>query len=343
MCQHAGLPGQRHDYSWSTVPDMLSIIAIIAGFVLLLVSADRFVEGSAATARHLGMSPLLIGMVIVGFGTSAPEMVVSALAAADGNPGLALGNAFGSNIVNTGLVLGVTALLAPIVVHSAIVRRELPLLLAIGAILGFLLADLSLSRGEGILLLAGFFVLFGWTVTAALRGRADALAPEIERELAARAMSLKRAVIWLVIGLALMILSSRILVWGAVEAAGVLGISDLVVGLTIVALGTSLPELAASVIAARKGEPDIAIGNVVGSNMFNLLAVVGIATVIQPIPRLATEVLTRDWPTMMIMTAALFVMAFGFRGPGRINRVEGFVLLATYVAYNTWLVITIRG
>lgn len=317
---------------------MLSIVAILSGFVLLLVSADRFVEGSAAAARHLGLSPLLIGVLVVGFGTSAPEMVVSALAAWGGNPVLALGNAFGSNIVNTGLILGITALVAPICVQSSIVRKELPLLLLIGVISGLLLIDGSVSRVDGVLLLAGFFTLVGWSVGSALRNRADALGPEIESELTKHPMSFRMAVIWLLVGLVLMILSSRLLVWGAVESAQSLGVSDLVIGLTIVALGTSLPELAASVIAARKNEPDIAIGNVVGSNMFNLLAVVGIAGVIEPARDLAGEVLYRDWATMMIMSVVLFAVAYGFRGPGRINRAEGVLLLTMYSAYNVYLV-----
>jgi cation:H+ antiporter len=318
----------------------LPLIAILAGFVLLLLSADRFVEGAAAAARQLGVSSLLIGVIIVGFGTSAPEMLVSALAALDGNPGLALGNALGSNIVNTGLILGVTALVAPIAVNSAIVRRELPLLLSTGGLAGLLLFDLSLSRFEGLILLAGFFGLVGWSVMTSLASRDDALGPEVERELAARVMSLRQAIIWLVFGLALMIASSRILVWGAVEIASLLGISDLVVGLTIVALGTSLPELAASVIAARKNEPDIAIGNIVGSNMFNLLAVIGIAGVIEPMPEIVSEVIYRDWFTMMLMTVGLFAMAYGFRGPGRINRVEGALLLTAFLVYNAYLVMT---
>lgn len=316
---------------------MLAIIAVVGGFALLLFSADRFIEGSAATARHLGVSPLLIGVLIVGFGTSAPEMVVSALAALDGNPGLALGNAYGSNIINTGLILGITALVAPIQVNSVIVRRELPLLLAIGVVSGVLLVDSSLSRADGLLLLAGFFGLVGWTVAAALRGSDDVLETEFDRELVAHAMSFRAALIWLVVGLVMMLVSSRLLVWGAVEIAVAFGISDLIVGLTIVALGTSLPELAASVIAARKNEPDIAIGNVVGSNMFNLLAVVGIASAVEPMPELTGAVLYRDWPAMMIMTAILIVAAYGFRGPGRINRIEGGVLLAAYVAYNAIL------
>ncbi len=318
-----------------------ALLAIVGGFVLLVWSADRFVDGAAATAGHAGMPSLLIGMVIVGFGTSAPEMVVSAMAALDGNPDLAIGNALGSNIVNTGLVVGVTALVAPIAVHSKIIRRELPLLIAIGLGCGLLFLDGALTRMESLLLLAGFFALIGWSVFAALRGESDPLAAETAQELKSHAMGLRRALFWLAAGLVLLIVSSRSLVWGAVTIAEILGVSDLIIGLTIVALGTSLPELAASVAAARKGEHDIAIGNLVGSNMFNLLAVVGIAGVIAPIPTLAPEILTRDWPVMMALMAALFLAAYGFRGAGRINRLEGGLLLLAFVAYNSWLVATV--
>lgn len=320
---------------------ILASLAILGGFALLVWSADRFVEGAAATARHAGMPSLLIGMVIVGFGTSAPEMVVSAVAALEGNPDLALGNALGSNIVNTGLILGVTALIAPIAVHSKIVRRELPLLLAISLLAGALLWDGDLSRTEATGLLAGFFALIGWTIYEGLRYREDALAGDMDQELASHPMPLGTALFWLVAGLLLLIVSSRVLVWGAVSIAQAFGVSDLIIGLTIVALGTSLPELAASVIAARKGEHDIAIGNVVGSNMFNLLAVIGIAGVITPMSSIATEVLSRDWPTVLVLTLALFVMAFGFRGQGRINRVEGLLLLLGYLGYTAYLVVQV--
>jgi cation:H+ antiporter len=321
----------------------LAVLAIIGGFALLVWSADRFVEGAAATAQHAGMPSLLIGMVIVGFGTSAPEMVVSAMAALDAKPDIALGNALGSNIVNTGLILGITAMVAPIAVHSKIVRRELPLLLMIGVLAGALLWDNTLSRLESTLLLAAFFGLIGWSIYAAMGSREDVLGTEIEQELSAHSMSLGRALFWLAAGLVLLIVSSRILVWGAVDIAQALGVSDLVIGLTIIALGTSLPELAASVIAARKGEHDIAIGNVVGSNMFNLLAVIGISGVIAPMQSITPAVLSRDWLTMMAMTIALFVMAYGFRGEGRINRIEGVLLLMSYVAYNAYLLITLTS
>lgn len=321
----------------------LAILALLGGFVLLVWSADRFVEGAAVTAKYAGMPPLLIGMVIVGFGTSAPEMVVSAMAAMDGNPDLALGNALGSNIVNTGLVLGVTAMIAPIMVQSNIVRKELPLLLLIGLLFGYFIWDGSLTRFESTLLLVGFFALVGWSIFSAMKGKGDALESEIEQELVTHAMSIKKAIFWLVFGLVLLIVSSRVLVWGAVNIAHLFGVSDLIIGLTIVALGTSLPELAASIIAVRKGEHDIAIGNVVGSNMFNLLAVIGIAGTISPMTNLSADVLSRDWLVMMGMTVVLLIMAYGFRRAGRINRYEGAALLLAFAAYNVWLVSSVIG
>ncbi|MCO1333000.1 calcium/sodium antiporter [Microbulbifer sp. OS29] len=320
---------------------LLAAVAIIAGFVVLVWSADRFVDGAAATAKHCGMPTLLIGMVIVGFGTSAPEMVVSAIAALNGNPGLALGNAYGSNIANTGLILGISALLIPLSVHSKIVRKELPLLLAITLLSGAFLWNGQLERWEGITLLIGFFALIGWSIFSALRNKGDQLEGEVETELKENPMPLNTAIFWLVAGLVLLIISSRLLVWGAITIAESLGVSDLVIGLTIVALGTSLPELAATLVAARKGEHDIAIGNVVGSNMFNLLAVVGIAGTIAPMPIVPHEVLSRDWPMVLGLTIALFIFAYGFRGQGRINRWEGAALLMAYLAYTGYLVGTI--
>ncbi|MCB9096639.1 MAG: calcium/sodium antiporter [Aliarcobacter sp.] len=318
--------------------------AIVAGFAILVWSADKFVEGAASTAKHLGMPSLLIGILIVGFGTSAPEMVVSAIAAMEGNPGLALGNAIGSNIVNIALILGITAIVAPITVNSKIVRKEIPLLLLIVLFSGYLLFDNTLTFVEGIVLLVGFFSLIGWSIYAAIKGKGDALESEMDDELIEHEMSLKAGILWLVLGLVLLIASSRLLVWGAIGVATEFGVSDLIIGLTIVALGTSLPELAASVIAARKGEHDIAIGNVVGSNMFNLLAVIGIAVVIAPMNNIPYEVLQRDWIIMLLLTIALLFMAYGFRNKeGKITRLEGFILVICYVAYNTYLGMTLTG
>ena len=314
----------------------LAFIAVIFGLALLVWSADRFVEGSASTARHFGMPPLLIGMVIVGFGTSAPEMVVSALAASQGNPGIALGNAYGSNITNIALILGITALISPIAVHSQVLRKELPILAVVTALAAWQLWDGEITRLDAIVLLAVFGGLMAWTIWQGLRKKEDALGSEMEQELDVRAMPIRRAVFWLVVGLALLIVSSRILVWGAVEIAHGFGVSDLIIGLTIVAVGTSLPELASSIIAARKGEHDIALGNILGSNLFNTLAVVGIAAGIAPLD-VDPAVLSRDWSLMMGLTLLLLVMCLGRKGQGRINRVEGGILLCIFVAYTGWL------
>lgn len=318
----------------------LAILAILGGLALLVWSADRFVEGAAVTARHFGMPPLLIGMIIVGFGTSAPEMTVSALAALQGNPGIALGNAYGSNITNIALILGLTALLAPIAVHSSVLRKELPILVAVTALAAWQLMDGMLSRTDGWVLLGVFATLMAWTIAQGLRQRQDSLGQEVDAELQQHHSSLGRAIFWLVLGLVLLILSSRLLVWGAVSIAQGLGISDLIIGLTVVAVGTSLPELASSLIAIKKGEHDIALGNVLGSNLFNTLAVVGIAGSISPLA-VGPEVLARDMLVMGGLTLSLFVFGYGFRGPGRINRVEGGLLLTTFITYTGFLVFTV--
>ena len=322
---------------------MLAILALIAGLVLLVWSADRFVDGSASTARYFGMPPLLIGMVIVGFGTSAPEMVVSALASIEGNAGIALGNAYGSNICNIALILGVSALINPIIVHSTVLRKELPILTIVTILTVVLLADLDLSRLDAVVLLLVFGGLMAWTITQGLKRKADTLAKEVESETAEKEMPIKRAVFWLVAGLLLLIASSRILVWGAVEMASLFGFSDMVIGLTIGAVGTSLPELASSVIAARKGEHDIALGNVLGSNLFNTLAVVGIAGSIHPFA-VDVETLSRDMVVMGALTISLFLIGYGLRGrQGRINRFEGVVLLMVYVGYTAWLISSVMA
>ena len=315
---------------------LLPSLAILAGLLLLVWSADRFVAGASATAQHFSVPPLLVGMLIVGFGTSAPEMVVSVLAASQGNPGLALGNAWGSNIVNMALILGITALIAPILVRSVILRKELPILMAVTALSALLVWDGVLSRLDAAVLLLVFGTLVTWSIVEARSGGGDALATETATELEAHPMPIRRALMWLGLGLLLLVGSSRLLVWGAVSIAQSLGVSDLIIGLTVVAIGTSLPELASCVAAARKGEHDIALGNVLGSGLFNTLAVVGLAGVIAPMD-IGTDVLTRDLPMMAGLTVLLFAMGWGFRGPGRINRLEALVLLALYVGYTGWL------
>lgn len=320
----------------------LASVAIVLGLALLVWSADRFVEGAASAARHFGVPPLLIGMVIVGFGTSAPEMVVSVVAASQGNPGIAIGNAYGSNITNLALILGVTALISPITVHSQVLRKELPILAVVTALAASQLWDGEITRLDAVVLLGVFGAIMGWTIWQGLRKKGDALGREMEQELKVHTMQLRRAVFWLVVGLVMLIVSSRILVWGAVEIARGLGISDLIIGLTIVAVGTSLPELASSVIAARKGEHDIALGNILGSNLFNTLAVVGIAAAIHPLA-VGPEVFNRDMLVMSALTLSLFITGYGLRGLGCINRIEGAVLLASYVGYTTYLIRTIFG
>jgi cation:H+ antiporter len=318
----------------------VAFLAIFFGLALLVWSADRFVDGSAVAARHLGVPPLLIGMVIVGFGTSVPEMLVSALSAVQNNPGIALGNAYGSNITNISLILGVTALISPIAVHSQVLRKELPILSAITVLAGYQLWDRELTRTDALVLLGVFAGLVAWTIWQGLRKKADALGTEMEQELAAQTMPMGRAILWVVVGLLLLIASSRILVWGAVEIAHSFGVSDLIIGLTVVAVGTSLPELASSVMAARKGEHDIALGNILGSNLFNTLAVVGIAGMLRPMA-VAPEIFSRDVLVMGILTLALFAIGYGFRGPGRINRFEGTALILCYIGYTAYLIISV--
>ena len=313
------------------------LLAIISGFVLLTWSADRFVVGASAIAYNLKVSPLIIGLTIVGLGTSAPEMLVSLVASWQGNSGLAVGNALGSNIINMGLILGVSALIIPLKVHSSIIRRELPVLLLAMVIALLLLLDGTLGRLDGIVLLTGMALVVIWLIRAGLTPQTpeDPMSDEFADEMPTD-MGMGRAVLWLVVGGLCLLGSSRLLVWGAVSVAESMGISDLVIGLTVVALGTSLPELAATVMSALKNEHDIAIGNVIGSNIFNLLAVLGLPGLINPGP-VDAEVLTRDFPVMVGLTLALFVMAYGFRGPGRINRFEGALLVLAFCGYQTLL------
>ncbi len=311
---------------------ILAFLAVVIGLTLLFWSADHFVEGSASLARHFGIPSLLIGMVIVGFGTSAPEMVVSTVAALQGNTGIALGNAYGSNIANIALILGLTAIISPVAVHSRVLRKELPILTAVTVMAALQAWDGKITRLEAVELLTVFGVIMAWSIWEGMQRSPDALGTETEKELLAHPMPVRRALFSLVAGLVLLVVSSRILVWGAVQIARGFGISDLVIGLTIVALGTSLPELASSITAVRKGEHEIALGNVLGSNLFNTLAVVGIAGTINHIG-FGPEVFYRDMFFMAALTISLFIIGYGFRGPGRINRFEGALFLACYMGY----------
>lgn len=319
---------------------IFSFLEIAIGLVLLIWSADRFVLGASALARLMKLPPLLIGMVIVGFGTSAPELIVSALAAAGGNPGIALGNAYGSNIANIALILGLTACLSPVRVCSQVIRKELPILFAVTLLSFFILRDGAVTRGNACFLLATFFILLAWAIYQGLKNGQDALALDVEQEKEAT-LKFGWALLWTIVGLLVLILSSRLLVDGAVRMARLLGVDDLIIGLTIVAVGTSLPELASSIVAARKGEHDLVVGNILGSNLFNTLAVVGLAGVIRPI-QVSHEIVIRDMPVMAGLTAALFVLGFGRKGrPGQITRTEGGLLLVCYATYVIVLIMKI--
>ncbi|HBM28357.1 calcium/sodium antiporter [Halomonas sp. CnH100-B] len=317
---------------------LLAFLAVVAGLVLLIWSAEKFIDGAAATSRWLGLSPLLIGMLVIGFGTSAPEMMVSVLAAMQGNPGLAVGNAYGSNIANMGLVLGFVALMAPLAVHSSVIRKEMPLLVIVMLVTGYMLLDGWISRIEAALLLVGLGVFITASIISSRGQQDDPLMAEVTESLDSKPMSRGKSIMWTLIGLVLLIASSRLLVWGAVEIAVGFGVSDLIIGLTVVAVGTSLPELASSISALRRNEHDMVLGNVVGSNLFNSMAVVGLAGVIVPIEA-GREVLVRDWGVMTVMTLIMVLFAFSWRGrPRRINRVEGGVLFSMFIAYTAYMV-----
>ncbi|MBT8040113.1 MAG: calcium/sodium antiporter [Gammaproteobacteria bacterium] len=318
---------------------LIPIAQIIGGFILLVWGADRLVAGASALARNLGVSPLVIGLTIVAFGTSAPELVVSGVAAARGNPGLAVGNAIGSNIANIGLILGLTAVVYPLRVESETLKREYPVLMLI-MVAGFIMAaDLELNKTEGWLLLTGLGALLIWMVRFGMRrSTEDPLAKEFDAEIP-RDMPTRHAVTWLLVGLIVLPLSSTFLVEGAVFIARNLHVSEAVIGLTIIALGTSLPELAAALTSALRQEDDLAIGNVIGSNMFNILGVLGIAAIVEPI-EIDALILRQDFPVMFLFTILLFFMAYGLRGPGRINRRSGILLLVLFFSYQVLIWIT---
>ncbi|HEY5700560.1 MAG TPA: calcium/sodium antiporter [Gammaproteobacteria bacterium] len=321
---------------------LLLIVSVVGGLALLVFGADRFVHGASALARNLGVPTLLIGLTIIGVGTSAPEMLVSVMSALGGNPGIAVGNAVGSNIANIGLVAGCCALVMPITVRSPTLKREFPLMFSAAALAWYLLGDARLDRTDGLILLAGFLVVFAFMSLAACRAPADdPIGGEFSESIPA-GMPTRTALAWTIAGLLLLLISSRMVVSGAAGIARAMEVSDLVVGLTVVAVGTSLPELAASVASVLKNEPDLAVGNVLGSNMFNMLPVLGLPGVIAP-AAIDPAAVFRDFPVMAGFSVALFLMAFGFRGPGRINRVEGATLLFAYLAYQVHVFVSNGG
>lgn len=313
---------------------LLSILMVMLGLIILVWSADKFVEGAAAVANNLGMSTLLIGMIVVGFGTSAPELAVSALSAIQGNPGLALGNAYGSNITNIGLILGSTALFSPLIIHKSLITKELAILIFVTLLSYMQLIDGSFTRLEAFIDIAVLISAFTWLALTSKEQLIDE--DDIVR------MKTGQAWFWLAFGLVLLVVSSRMLVWGAVNIAQHFGVSDLIIGLTVVAIGTSLPELAASIVAARKGEHDLVVGNVIGSNLFNTLGVIGLAGAIHPM-QVPTDMMQRDWPVMMLLTLGLFFIGFyqKKRAEGFIKRKHGAMFMLFYVAYTVYLISTV--
>ena len=315
-----------------------NLAEVIIGLTLLIWGADRFVHGAAAIARNLGVAPLMIGLTIVAFATSAPEILVSIVAALRDEPHLAIGNSLGSNIANIGLVLGTTALIRPIELKSATLRREMPALLAVSLLTVALFLDSVLTRVDGFVLLIALIIVIIWLVRLGLRSSAsDPMQADFEAEIP-KDMKTGRAAIWLVVGLGSLLVGADLLVDGAIDIARAAGVSEVVIGVTLVALATSLPELAVSAVSALRGEYGLAIGNIVGSNIFNLLAVIGIAAAIQP-ATMPPSVLSLHIFVMVAFTLVLFAMTYEYDGRGAISRFEGFMLVVAYLAFTTYVVL----
>ena len=311
---------------------------VIVGLLLLIWGADRFVHGAAAAARNLGVPPLLIGLTIVALATSAPEILVSLVAALRDETDLAIGNAIGSNIANIGLVLGVVAIFRPIELKSATLRREMPALLAVSLLTVSLFLDSYLSRVDGLVLLTGLVIVMIWLLRLGFRSSSsDPLRADFDAEIP-KHMSMSVAIFWLLVGIATLLAGARLMVDGAINIAVALDVSEVVIGITLVALATSLPELAVSAVSAYRGEYGLAIGNIVGSNIFNLLAVIGVAATIQP-AALHPSVLSLHIFVMVAFTLVLFAMTYEYEGRGQITRFEGIALIAAYLAYQAYVIV----
>jgi cation:H+ antiporter len=312
------------------------IIIFLIGLAVLSWSADKFVYGASAIAKNFGVSPMMIGLTIVAMGSSAPEIVVSATASLNGNPDTAVGNAIGSNITNIALVLGITALIKPLLVSSTTLRRELPVLLLVTLIAVYFLSDNYLSKTEGIILITLFVLVLAIMAWLSFKvDKNDPLIAETEDEIPNNVPTVN-AVMWVIVGLIMLPLSAHFLVESAVYMARFFGVSDLVIGLTIIALGTSLPELAASIAGVRKGEDDLALGNIIGSNIFNILAVLAMPGLIIP-SMLDMDASARDSYVMLGLTILLFVFCFNLRGTRQINRYEGGIFVLAFLTYQYWL------
>ena len=315
------------------IPIWLALAFVAIGLYALAWSADRFVEGAETVTRALGVSPFVIGMVVIGFGTSAPELAVSALSGIGGHSNLSLGNAYGSNIFNIAAILGIAALIRPIAVRPVVVFAAVPML-TVASVASCLLVCLGggFSRMDGVWCLALFAVLLPLYCYIDRKGKVDA---------DGEASYCRRPYLALVSGLVLLLVSSHILVWGAVGLARSFGVSELLIGLTVIAAGTSLPELASAIASARRGQNELTLGNIIGSNFFNALAVVGTSGAISPFKDVSPHVFTRDLPVMVVLTLSIGILGFNFRNPrihGAVSRPCGIVYLAAFFAYLILLV-----
>lgn len=314
---------------------LLPTVLLIIGLIMLVWSSDLFIDGAASVAKHMSISPLIIGVVVLGFGTSAPEILVAILASLDNSPGLAIGNVIGSNIANIALVLGVAAIVAPIVVKSSLLKREFPIVIGISIIVYLLILDNSLNLVDGIILLALLIIVMIWMIKAniQLEGTDDPMAEETIKELSEHEeIPLKKSWGMLLGGLIVLVLSAKLMVWGAVDIAHYFNIPDIIIGLTIVAIGTSLPELAAAITAAKKGESDLMIGNILGSNLFNLLAVMAMPALLAP-SIVDKTTLAIDYPIMLLLTFSMLFVALPRNGKSIINRKIGVLFVLSFVAY----------
>ena len=320
---------------------LIPVFTIIVSLSLLAYSADKFVEGASSIAYQFGLSPLLIGLTVVSLGTSSPEILIGVMSAFSGNSALAIGNAIGSNIANIALILGFSSILMPLPVASTVLRREIPLLLCVVLFSTVLLLDLKLTRSDGIAYISVLLLCLGWLIWQGKKEPEDVLAAEFDDHVSAPEPMAKLTIITIA-ALIVLLVSSRALVWGAVEIARAANVSELMIGLSIVAIGTSLPELAATIASIMRREFGLAIGGVVGSNLFNALAVLGVVAVIGPV-EVDAMVRNRDAIVHIGLTVCLLVFCVAWRGNGgRINRVEGLALLAVFIGYQ-WLLFLQEG
>ncbi len=314
----------------------LDVLLLVLGIGVLYFGAEWLVRGAARLAGSLGVSPMVVGLTVVSFGTSAPELVVCTVAAWGGNPDLAIGNVMGSNLANIGLILGLTSMIRPLEVHSRVVWREMPIMLIVTLAIYPLAWDLEIGSGDGVILLLALaaYLMFvfqsvGSETSDVLHEYEDFIEAAGEKESRVRMGDVSLVIV----GSAGLVLGGYCIVEGAVQVASALGIPQVIVGLTVVAVGTSLPELATSLVAAARREADIAVGNVIGSNIFNFAAILGTASIVAPLP-IQPSVLTEELPAVLLMSLLLFPV---LRSGWRIRRWEGTILVAAYIGAGIFL------